>query len=136
MEGVHKENQKVMRMLIKDISQCLPHETGELYPVVEFIVYNTPGPHGYTPRDIDRRWSPAIALERELQPFQNEFEPMSEYVSGLFLNNREIRARVLDWLQTASRKRAALTNRYRKGKIRGHLRSRHKCVLRRLDGAI
>ncbi len=44
-------------MLVKDVMQCFPNEHGELLHVVEFIVYNTPGPHGYTPRDIDRRWS-------------------------------------------------------------------------------
>jgi len=99
VEGIHKETQKIFGMLVKDIFQCLPHETGELFPVVEFIVYNTPGPHGYTPRDIDRRWSLATPLERELQPFQvSEFEPLSEYVAGMFHNYREIRARVMDAL--------------------------------------
>ena len=44
-----------MGMLVKGIMQCSPNETGELLHVVEFIIYNTPGPHGYTPRDIDRR---------------------------------------------------------------------------------
>ena len=57
VESRHQETQKVMGMLVKDIMQCFPNETGELIHVVEFIVYNTPGPHGYTPRDIDRRWS-------------------------------------------------------------------------------
>ena len=36
---------KVMGMLVKDIMQCFPNETGELIHVVEFIIYNTPGPH-------------------------------------------------------------------------------------------
>lgn len=117
VEGVHKETQKFMGKLVKHVFQCLPQETGELFPIVEFIAYNTPGPHGYTPRDIDRRWSLSTPLEKELHGFQvNEFEPLSEYAAALFRNCREIRARVLDWLQTASRKRAALANRHRKDK--------------------
>ncbi len=46
IESRHIETQKVMGMLVKDIMQCFPNETGELSRVVEFIVCNTPGPHG------------------------------------------------------------------------------------------
>ncbi|MEC8937001.1 MAG: integrase zinc binding domain-containing protein, partial [Pseudomonadota bacterium] len=117
VEGAHNETQKVMGMLVKDIMQCLPNECGELQYVVEFVVYNTPGPHGYTPRDIDRRWSLATPLERELQPFTvSEFEPVSEYVANLFRNYREIRVRVLGWLHASSTKRAELANRFRTSK--------------------
>ena len=69
VEGLHKETQKVFVMLVYDIMKCLPNEVGELLHVVEFIVYNTPGAHGFTPRDIDRRWSASSHLERELQTF-------------------------------------------------------------------
>ena len=90
VEGAHVETQKVMGMLVKDIMQCLPNECGELQYVLEFVVYNTPGPHGYTPRDIDRRWSLATPLERELQPFTVcEFEPIAEYVAELFKQYRD-----------------------------------------------
>ena len=117
VEGKHNETQKIIGILVKDIMQCMPNETGELQYVVEFIVYNTPGPHGYTPRDIDRRWSLSTPLERELQPFQvNEFEPISDYVAKLFKNYREIRVRVLGWMQEKSRKRAELANRFRTSK--------------------
>ena len=96
VENKHIETQKVMGMLVKDIMQCFPNETGELLHVVEFVIYNTPGPHGYTPRDIDRRWSLATPLEKELQPFTvNKFEPLSDYIRTLFRNYREIRVRVL-----------------------------------------
>jgi hypothetical protein len=117
VESRHLETQKVMGMLVKDIMQCFPNETGELIHVVEFIIYNTPGPHGYTLRDIDRRWSLATPLDKELQPFAvNQFEPMSEYVRNLFRNYREIRVRVLGWLKDASVKRADLANRFRRPK--------------------
>ena len=77
-----------MGMLVKDIMQCFPNETGELLHVVEFIVYNTPGPHGYTPRDIDRRWSLSTPLDKELQPFAVcQFEPMSDFARNLFISH-------------------------------------------------
>ena len=57
VEGAHVETQKIMGMLVTDIMQCFPNEAGELQYVVEFIVYNTPGSHGFPSRDIDRRWS-------------------------------------------------------------------------------
>jgi len=117
IESRHLETQKVMGMLVKDIMQCFPNETGELTHVVEFIVYNTPGPHGYTPRDIDRRWSLSTPLEKELQPFAvSQFEPVSDYIKTLFRNYREIRVRVLGWLKDSSEKRADLANRFRRSK--------------------
>ena len=38
VEGLHKETQKIMGMLVKDVFQCLPNEVGELMYVVEFVV--------------------------------------------------------------------------------------------------
>ena len=68
-----------MGMLVTDIMQCFPNETGELQYVVESIVYNTPGSHGFTPRDIDRRWSVSPPLEKEVQAFQVlDFEPVCD----------------------------------------------------------
>ena len=64
VESRHIETQKIMGMLVKDVLQCFPNEVGKLLHVVEFIVYNTPGPHGLTPRYIDRRWSLATPVER------------------------------------------------------------------------
>ena len=117
VEGKHVETQKIMGMLVKDVMQCMPNETGELLHVVEFIVYNTPGPHGFTPRDIDRRWSLASPLERELQPFTvAAHEPVDAYVSALFKQYREIRVRVIAWMRAKSEKRADLANRFRKSK--------------------
>ena len=95
VEGLHKQTQKILGMLVHDVFKCLPKELGELIHVEEFIIYNTPGPHGYTPRDIDRRWSLSTPLERELQPFQiQEFEPVSDYVRKFFKTYRELKVKV------------------------------------------
>ena len=94
--------------------KCLPNVVGELLHLVKFIIYNTPGSHGYTPRDIDRRWSLSTALECELQPFQvQEFEPLEDYVRELFQNYRLIQTKVLTHLQSKSLERAELANRFR-----------------------
>ena len=70
-----------------------------------------------TPRDIDRRWSLSSPLEREIAPFQvSEFEPVSEYIRKIFATYRELRVKVLTYLGNKSLERAALANRFRKGK--------------------
>ena len=117
VEGKHVQTQRILGMLVKDVMKCFPTEVGELYHVVEFVIYNTPGAHGFTPRDIDRRWSVSAPLERELQPFQvGEFEPVQDYVSNLYKAYREIRVRVLKYLKQSAEKRAELANRWRKHK--------------------
>ena len=70
VERVHQEVQKLLGMLLKDIFRCDPSEWGELLVVVEFLLYNTPGEHGYTPRDIDRQWSTSVPLLKDLQGFR------------------------------------------------------------------
>ena len=80
--------------MLTDVFKSYPTEWTELLPVVEFVIYNTPGPHGYTPRDIDRRWSLALPLEKEVQPFEvQEFEPVSDYTKNLFSTWREIKTK-------------------------------------------
>ena len=59
-----------MGIMAPDVMQCFPNETGEPQHVLEFVVYSTPAPHGFTPKDIDRRWSLATPLDRELQRFK------------------------------------------------------------------
>ena len=80
-----------------DVIQGVRSYWSELLVVVEFVVYTTPGPHGFAPRDIDRRWSIASPLERELAPFEVlDWEPMTEYVQRLFREYQEIRNKVIN----------------------------------------
>ena len=104
-------------MLVADVMQCMPNEVGELVHCVEFLIYNTPGPHGFSPRDVDRRWSLSTPLERELQPFQvSEFEPMEDYCREVFATYRELKVKVLAYLQSKSIERSDLKNRFRRNK--------------------
>ena len=117
VERCHQELQKVLGMLVVDIVRSYPDEWTELLPVVEFTLYTTPGAHGFSPRDIDRRWSTALPLEKELQPFQvSEFEPVSESLRKVFEEYRIIKAKVVGWYASTSAKRAELANKHRKNR--------------------
>ena len=94
VEGKHKEVQKLFGILVMDIMKCFPDEVSELLPCVEYMIYNTPGPHGYTPRDIDRRWSMRTPLERELHGVAvSESEPLQDTVKKIFNVYGQIRTR-------------------------------------------
>ena len=117
VERIHQEMQKILSLLLHDVVKCHPEEWSELLPVIEFIIYNTPGPHGFTPRDIDRRWSLALPLEKELQPFHVlDFEPITEYAKNVFRTYRDIKDKVLKHYAKSSEQRADLANRFRKSR--------------------
>ena len=52
VEGKHKEVQKLFGILVMDVMKCFPDEVSELLPCIEYMIYNTLGPHGYAPRDM------------------------------------------------------------------------------------
>ena len=117
VENKHKETQKVLGMLVRDVMQCFPNEFGELHHVVEYIVYNTPAAHGLTPRDIDRQWSTRTPLLRELTAFEvGELEPVSEYVKRIFASYKDIKQHVLNHLFAEKEKRALNANKHRYAK--------------------
>ena len=117
VERVHQELQKILGILLIDVTRAHREDWTELLPVVEYLLYTTPGPHGYTPRDLDRQWSLATPLERELHQMEAfEFEPISEYASNLFRAYRDLRVRIAGWQAETSEKRADLANRFRKSK--------------------
>ncbi|CAE7034866.1 pol, partial [Symbiodinium sp. CCMP2456] len=119
-ERLHQESQKLLGVLLHDLHDVCgvyPHEWSELLPVVEFLLATTPTQAGIAPRDLERAWSMAIPLERDLEPFTVlEWEPISEYAARLFRRYRELRAKVLDHRAEESAKRASLVNRFRVSK--------------------
>ena len=115
VERVHQEMQKILGIIILDVLKAVPSFWSEALVVVEFVIYNTPGPHGYTPRDIDRRWSLGAPLEHDLEPFEvMDFEPLSDHVRSIFAQYKQIRNIVLEHYRKSSSKRAALANRFRR----------------------
>jgi hypothetical protein len=118
VENKHKETQKITGILVGDVVKCLHSEGGDLLHVVEFIIYNTPNSNGFTPRDLDRRWSTATTLERELQPCRIiKDEPVTDYVKTLYKNFREIYTRVVAAKFEVSQRRKEMTNRWRLNKV-------------------
>jgi hypothetical protein len=112
---IHQEMQKLLGIILLDVLQAAPAFWSDALQAVEFVIYNTPGPHKYTPRDIDRRWSAASPLEQELMPFEVlDFEPMTEYVQLVFAEYTKIREHILEHYQQTSAKRAHHANRFRK----------------------
>ena len=96
VERIHQEVQKILGILTQEVFKTFPDEWTELLPSVEFTIYNTPGPHGFSPRDLDRRWSLGTGLERDLQPFQvMDFEPISEWATQLFTQYKRVRELVI-----------------------------------------
>jgi hypothetical protein len=117
VEKIHQTTQTSMGILVEDVMKTHPREWTELLPVLEFAVYNTPGPHGHTPRDVDRRWSIGSPLERELQPFEvMEFEPIDDYIKGLFAVYRELKQKLIASKAESSERRADLANRFRRSR--------------------
>jgi hypothetical protein len=117
VERVHQEAQKALGILMHDVIRAHGTEWDELLPVMEFLLYNTPGPHGFTPRDLDRKWSTSLPIAKELQPFQvGEYESLTTYAQGLFRSYRQVRAAIVKHNALASLKRTDLANRFRRPK--------------------
>ena len=53
VERVHQEMQKILGIILLDVLRAVRSYWSEALAVVEFLIYNTPGPHNFTPRDID-----------------------------------------------------------------------------------
>ena len=66
VERSHQETQKELGILFA----CAPGHWGELLHLAEFVMWNTPGNHGFSPRDLVHGWSLASPLERKLLPFE------------------------------------------------------------------
>ena len=83
--------------------------------VVEFIIYTTPGPSGFAPRDLDRAWSVGVPLAKDLAPFiTQDSEYVSDYVRGLFAAYKQARDVIVTTMREASERSAARANRWRK----------------------
>ncbi|CAJ1346559.1 unnamed protein product, partial [Effrenium voratum] len=87
---------------------------GDLLAVVECCIDTTPGPHGYTPRDLDRAWSLGVPLEKDLLKSTLEFEPVLDWARKIFGQYKAVSKVVKDHLTSASEARVRLANRYRR----------------------
>ena len=113
-ERMHQEVQKVLHVIIKEVVHGDADEWSELLPLVEYILDNSPGPHGYTPRDLERSWSLGLDLEKDLIKESLQFEPITEWARKQFAQVRELSRKVAHHWEKASAARAKLANRYRR----------------------
>ena len=113
-ERMHQEVQKTLHVIIREVVHGDGEEWSELLPLVEYILDNSPGPHGYTPRDLERSWSLGLDLEKDLIKDSLQFEPISEWGRKQFAQFQTLARKVSHHWEKASAARAKLANRYRR----------------------
>ncbi|CAE7843359.1 pol, partial [Symbiodinium microadriaticum] len=109
-EGPNREDREGLRYSLTYFD-CLSHAV--LLEPMQYVIDNTPGPHGYTPRDLERSWSLALPLERDVLRAALEFEPVSDWARGQFQQFAELSAAVKAHWDKSSAARAKLANRHR-----------------------
>ena len=112
-ERVHQEVQKVLGAVVRQVGSTVGDTWSDWLVVAEYVIDNTPGPHGYTPRDLERSWSLALPLERDVLRAALEFEPVSDWARGQFQQFAELSAAVKAHWDKSSAARAKLANRHR-----------------------
>ena len=119
VERVHQETQRLLGITVHWVFKAFPGEWGELLPVVEFLLYNTPQRNtGLTPRDLDKSWSLSTSLERELLPFETaRDEPISEMAQRMFGDFRKLQRLVKDMVGKEAKRAQELANRHRPEKL-------------------
>ena len=110
-ERMHQEVQKVLHVILRELANDETDEWSELLPLVEYLLDNTPGPHGYTPRDLERPWSLGLDLEKDLIKESLQFEPVSKWARRQFGQFAQLSRKVSRHWQQASAARAKLANR-------------------------
>ena len=113
-ERMHQEVQKILHVIIREVVHGDSDEWSELLPLVEFLLDNSPGPHGFTPRDLERSWSLGLDLEKDLIRESLQFEPVSEWGRKQFAQFASLSRKVAGHWEKASAARAKLANRYRR----------------------
>ena len=76
--------------------------------VVEYVIDNTPGSHGYTPRDLERSRSLSLPLEKDVLRDALQFEPVSDWARGQFKQFKELSDAVKTHWERASASRARI----------------------------
>ena len=102
-ERVHQEVQKVLGAVVRQVGASLSEAWSDWLVVAEYVIDNTPGPHGYTPRDLERSWSLALPLEKDVLRDALQFEPVSDWARSQFKQFSELAAAVRGGLQKRGR---------------------------------
>ena len=87
-ERMHQEVQKTLGALVRELGAA--ENWSDRLIVAEYILDNTPGPHGYAPRDLEKSWSQALPLEKDVLHEALQFEPISDWARRQFSQLHEI----------------------------------------------
>ena len=115
MERIHQEAARERGLLLLEVFRCFGTEWASVLPALEFLLYTTPrADTGLCPRDLDRRWSLATPLEREMLLFSvPEKTAISEVARAEFAGFRALRRLLVERLGAQHRRAAELQNRHR-----------------------
>ena len=114
VERAHQEEQKELGIFLHGVFECAPGHWGGLLALAEFVLWNTPGKFGLSPRDLVMGWPLASPLERELLPLElPRRESVSDVAAAQFEQFRRLRERHLALKSKESTRGAALANRSR-----------------------
>ena len=111
-ERAHQEVQKVLGAIVRQVGNL--DSWSEWLVVAEYIIDNTPGPHGYISRDLERSWSLSLPLEKDVLRAALQFEPVSDWARGQFQHFQELSTAVRAYWNKSSEARARLANRHRR----------------------
>ena len=113
-ERSHIEYSREIGIFLHEVFKCAPGQWGELLPLGEFVLWNSPGKTSLAPRDLCMGWSLASPLERELLPWEPaKREAVSDVAAAQFEQFRRLREVHLQQRARAGRRRAELANRTR-----------------------
>ena len=122
-ERAHIEYSREIGIFLHEVFRCAPGQWGELLPLAEFVMWNSPGKTSLAPRDLCMGWSLASPLERELLPLEPaKREAVSDVAAAQFEQFRRLPYTYLQHRARAGRRRAELANRTRsprKPEVRG-----------------
>ena len=91
-ERNRRERKHLHGILLADLAQSAANDWHTLLPAVEFQIYNTPGMLNLTPRVLDKQWSIASPLAKDLRPMDIAQEPISsELVRNVFRAYAEVK---------------------------------------------
>ena len=118
VERIHREVQRALAILVTDLVHVSDNQWHLQLPAVEYLVYNTPKSHGLTPRDLDRQWSIASPLAKDLRPFV----PLADLrktnsCAKFFVNYSALRHTVREAQARASLASATRANRFRPTRV-------------------
>ncbi|CAK0832647.1 unnamed protein product [Prorocentrum cordatum] len=65
-ERSHIECAREIGIFLHDVFKCAPGQWAELLPIVEFVLWNSPGKSALSPRDLCMGWSLASPLDPEV----------------------------------------------------------------------